>query len=613
MSSNQYFAYRSFWPELETVARFRDAGVDAICIFASNTENSLGQPYGNYPMIWRWFERYDFSGFDQQIGDLVGVNPAAEFLVMVDLNSPVWLARQLSLMHENADSFTQLSQALCLPEWRKHVTDYLHAFLDYCEATYPERIKAYILACGHTDEWLDHTGGAAGKAKTRAFHEWQNKKQLPDQSVPDAIRLNSTDFDDLLHDPQEKADVMAYWRFTNEVVADSIVEFANLARQRIRPEVEIGVFYGYVMSRIGPVTSGHAEYERVLASPDIDFLISPGTYFDREIGGGSGFQTVAGSERLAGKRHMHECDQRTHTHNRDLSEFVRLEVPYWPDLQSDIAGIKREFALSLIEQNSLWWFDMWGGFYQKQEHLDTIAHCKALWDRFAAETHESIAEVAMIVDPDSLYYMDQVTPRQGEFNRHVRKQLNRLGAPCDFFAFNDLSRLKDLDRYKMLVFATPFEITAEKAKLLHELVLKNARAIVWLYAPGISDGNDLDVSRVKKWAGVKYGATGLKISDMGDWTAVYLHRPADLTPAMLKQIAAQCGVHLYCEAEQPVFANDQFLAVHSADGGSQKITLPCKAKKITELFSGAVAAENAEAFSWNLASPDTVLFKVDKA
>ena len=43
-TSKRYFAYRSFWPELETMKKFREAGVNTICFFAANTVNSLGEP-----------------------------------------------------------------------------------------------------------------------------------------------------------------------------------------------------------------------------------------------------------------------------------------------------------------------------------------------------------------------------------------------------------------------------------------------------------------------------------------------------------------------------------------------------------------------------------------
>ncbi len=50
------FAYRSFWPEFGAMRQFKDAGVNTVCIFAANTDNSLGKPHSKYPPVWHWFE-----------------------------------------------------------------------------------------------------------------------------------------------------------------------------------------------------------------------------------------------------------------------------------------------------------------------------------------------------------------------------------------------------------------------------------------------------------------------------------------------------------------------------------------------------------------------------
>ena len=79
-TNRHYFAYRSFLPEFDAMKRFAAAGVRTICFFPGNTTNSLGQPYAQYPSIWNWFDRYEFSSLDQQIADLKKAVPEAEFI-----------------------------------------------------------------------------------------------------------------------------------------------------------------------------------------------------------------------------------------------------------------------------------------------------------------------------------------------------------------------------------------------------------------------------------------------------------------------------------------------------------------------------------------------------
>lgn len=610
-TNRHYFAYRSFLPEFEAMKRFAAAGVRTICFFPGNTTNSLGQPYAQYPSIWNWFDRYEFSSLDQQIADLKKAVPEAEFICMIDLNSPEWLSRQLSLAHESGDSFTHLTEALTNPRWKEATLHYLRAFLEYAEAHYADSIQAYVLACGHTDEWFDHNGELCGLHKQRACNDWRAAHGLAPAEPPSALKMNTPDYDGLLFDPAVSSGVIEYRRFCSELVGNTICEFAAEARKLIRPEAEIGVFYGYVVTRLGAAESGHLAYEQVLKSPDIDFMISPGSYGDRAIGGGGGWLGCSGSEKLAGKIHMHECDQRTHTHNRDLTPCVSLHVPHWENTEEDVAGIKREFSLALLKRSSLWWFDMWGGFYQEPVLFENFRLMKEIYDSRIRLTSRNVEEVAMIVDPDALAYFDQRSPRQRDFQPDIRKKLNRLGAPFETWCLRDVPSIPNLHEIKFFIFATPWEITPEKAELLNRYVLNHDRTVLWFYAPGISDGESFDESRIRRWTGADPHVSGLSVQRMSGWTSAFLRNPAELTPATLKSLAKSAGVHLYSDAEIPVYADDRFLALHAKEGGTMTIRLPRRTGRITELFSGKLAAENVSEFQWNFRAPDTVLFEME--
>jgi hypothetical protein len=292
---------------------------------------------------------------------------------------------------------------------------------------------------------------------------------------------------------------------------------------------------------------------------------------------------------------------------------VNYDFDHWPNEASDIAGMRREMALALIHHTSLWWFDMWGGYYQKPDTLANLRQMKIIWDRFADLPAEPVAEVAMVVDPESAYYVGHnITPPDAPFIG-TRKALNRLGAPYEIFSLRDLPHLPDLDRYKLIVFPAQFEITAEKMAILRQFVLKNNRTVLWLYAPGISDGNTLDTSRVQDICGIPFGQAGLPCVSMGNWNSAYLYEYTALSPAELKHLAARAGVTLYCEEEVPVYANRQLVAVHVACGEKKQITLPTPCRKIVELYSGKIAGENTRRFTWNFQTPDTALFELTPA
>ena len=611
MDGKKYFAYRSFMPELEAVENFSAYGVNTICLFPANTVNSLGQPYSGYAPNRFWFGTYDFSAVEQQVQEALEKMPAARILMMIDLNSPEWLARQIGLAHTPGDSTTHLTETLLNPRWVEDTSAYVTAFLDFCESKWSDRIDAYIPACGNTDEWFDHNGELCSLIKEKAYADYRTKRGLAPEAPPSALKLNTPDFDELVFDPANSSGVLEFRRFCNEVVADGLLMFAKQIKTHLSRPVEVGAFYGYITDRAGVAESGHAFLRKVVRSPWVDFIISPGCYRDRAIGCGSGWQSISGTERLAGKRHFHECDQRTHTYNKNLSPYVKLEFQCWQNTTEDIAGIRREAALTILTRSSLWWFDMWGGFYSLPEHLQTIRQCHELYDRFIAEPSVKIDEVALITDEDTTFYLDQRSQRQRDFQSNIRVQLNRLGAAYDHYLLEDLPEIENWERYKLIILSNQIEITPKKAELLKKYVYSGGRTVLALYAPGLSDGKTLDIGRVVSWAGVPYASPDLNITQKENCRIAYLHDPTSLTPAMLRNLAEKAGVRLNVSAEVPVYADRKLLAVHLPSAGTVEIKLPPYATDAIELFSGTRINRNS--FNWTSENCETLLFELFEA
>ena len=609
-----FFAYRSFWPEFEAMRRFKDAGVNTVCIFAANTDNSLGTPYSKYPPVWRGLGKYDFASLDKQYDDVLKVNPNAEFIAMIDLNTPIWLQRQLGCSGQSAEceSFTMLSAACANPAWRKATGDYLEAILKHLEARYGNRIKAYLLACGATDEWMDYSAGVAGRAKTQAWRAWLKSHGKADAPVPALERLDRASFDNLIRDPATEQDVIDYAQFTGDTIVDTVLGFAAQTRALIAKQRQIGMFFGYILelttSRL--VWSGHLEYERLYRSPDIDFFISPGTYGDRPMGGGSGFMVPNGTRRLDGKGFLHEMDHRTPTYNCKLDEFVSIAwmVP-WKNQAETNAGLKREFALATINQTSLWCFDMWGGVFQTPETMAVIARSKKLWDKYSAMPLASRAEVALVVDPQSARYLNDRNLAVHQIYQETRNKLNRLGAPFEVFSFNDLARA-DLKQYRLFVFPGLFVVTPDKMDVLKKYVFNNNRSVVFVHAAGICDGTTLNVDRVKELTGAAFKTSGVSTTQRDGWRAIHVDDYKDLTPQVLRQTAVEAGVTIVCEDPVPVYANECLVAIHMAKGGEKTITLPRDCREVCELYTGRVLPVKDRRFSYTFQTPDTALFEL---
>ena len=181
------------------------------------------------------------------------------------------------------------------------------------------------------------------------------------------------------------------------------------ARKIIPETTALGAFYGYIL-QLGferLVQCGHLAYEKAFSSPDLDFFISPGIYNDRAIGRRRRLHEPERNHSPLREKYFHEIDHGTSTANYRLTRYVELKwMERWPDEKADIAGNRREFCRSLFHGASLWWFDMWGKYYESQKLIDEIGEYKRIGDELGDVSREPEAEIAVIVDPESTLYIN---------------------------------------------------------------------------------------------------------------------------------------------------------------------------------------------------------------
>jgi hypothetical protein len=608
MLQENVFAYRSFNPELETVKVFAGFGVDWVCIFPSNTRNSLGLPYSVYGPLWLGLDEYDFAPLDRQIEELRATHPQVQIICMVDLNTPPWFERRFGWGGEGADdTFYRLGKVASLAAWREATTNYLQAYLTHTETHHAEAIRAYMLCCGSACEWQDRSFGEESRSRRAGFRQWRQQQGRPDpvDIPPTSVREHVSH--DLLRDPEADAVALDYWRFCNWQVSDAILHYARCARELTRPQVELGLFYGYVMEygQERLVSEGHLDYQRVYASPDIDFAVAPGSYRHRQMGGSSPFLVPVGTLKHRGKAFIQELDMRTHTSNPP-APWYRVAFDTWHDDTETVAGLRREFSQCLIEDVSLWWFDMWGGFYQTAPVREALAQMKQLWDEAQARPHEFAAEIAVIVDPQSALYLDQNNPRIDAFSNGLAHALHHTGAPHRVFSWDDLADL-DLSPYRLVIFPYLFVMDEARQQLLAEKVWRDDRTVLWFYRPGVIWEGRYDESGPLRLTGVPLSQEGLTTCPHEGWTSVVARDPR-LSPADLRAVARQAGVHIYNDTDETFYASRRHVALHSASGGPCQIALPRVCRTVTELFSGRVVGRDTNVITDELPSPATVLY-----
>ena len=240
-----------------------------------------------------------------------------------------------------------------------------------------------------------------------------------------------------------------------------------------------------------------------------------------------------GTLHLHGKNAFHEIDHGTSTANYQLRSGIRLQwMKGWPDEAADVAGIRREFCRSLFHGASLWWFDMWGGYYESGRLVEEIGTFQKIHDRLADVRREPEAQIAVIVDPESALYVDDEAPETiaEEMMPLLLRACNRCGAPYRVFSFRDIPHIEQLDAYRLVLLPGLFELSEEKEKILRKWILKGDRTVVWLYGAALFDGRRKTPSRMRELTGFRQEESGAPERKMENWTSVFLPDSRSLTP-----------------------------------------------------------------------------------
>ncbi|OQA84867.1 MAG: hypothetical protein BWY31_02276 [Lentisphaerae bacterium ADurb.Bin242] len=633
----RYFAYRSFYPEIETMREFRAVGVDTFAVMLSNGLNALGTPYTKYPPVWTGKKQYDLAAADAPFEDILKKIPDAKFIGFIDLNTPLWWTRYLGAYGARCDSYYELGRIAASKLWREDTLDYMKTLLTHLDSKFRGRILSYAFGCGGGTEWHDRSRGTESLYRLDAFRKWcllhrKEWREIPsmgrrekgmrefgftapfdrsgywcgydDSEIDPLIRQEAGG---LFYDPSEQADVVDYWHCCNELIADTIDFFLKEARRCVRPEVELGAVYGYVTTEGQYMLSsnGHLEYEKLLASDSLDYLLAPAT--DRDIGGGSGSLCAVGTVHAYGKQMLNSADNETYSSKApDGAEFP----PAWIRMHTEeevAASLKREIAVNLVEQTSLWFFDKWGGSYSRKA-VELIGKGKGIWDRETRISARPAAQMLMVVDPRNLYYINNFHVNSNNFHLPWKLNLNRSGAPFEIVSFNDFSRL-DMERFKLVIFCHPFELTGEAMEILEKQVLNAGRTVIWSYGPGIVHNGRWDESNVEKFCGMPFGSEEVKILHRGNWNSIYVHDPGRVTPEILRGFAREAGVWIYASKPRPVFANERLLAVHTGCAENLTLSLPRRYSRVVELFTGE-EFRDTDRLVFDTVGPDTKLFSL---
>ena len=511
----------------------------------------------------------DFSLFDEAVKKILEVCPDAYIIPRVNISMPLWWEQ------ENPDELNIKDGIPCREsfysqKWRDDASDFLRQFTQYTNSSeFAPHIVGYQIAGGNTEEWFhfDMNGGY-GKCAESAFKSFLQEyypeteyEGLPDLSLLDK---NNTYFNNEY--------LSRYIEFSNFKIAEAISHFAQIVKEETGNNVVVGTFYGYTLEVSNSLQGNHA-LNYILKDNNIDFICSPNSYIGTRSPDMDWTEMYpADSIRLHGKMCFQECDIRTHLtvplSRKDPSTdpYGLLEAPVWQPRESKyqaINEIRRSFSRQLIKGNALWWFDMWGGWYADDDIMNEMAIYKNIYEQSITDTdRRSKAEVAVFVDESAYKYLTDCSMRN--IFHTQRKELGLMGAPYDIFDVYDF-----------------------------EEVYKNYKAVILL-----SSAKTVYMENARKLCNAN-GIPYIMTSNLKE----------KFTVNELRAFCKTNGVHIYCESEDIIYVNENYICIYAVTEGSKTLDLG-RERNVNELLEGSYQ-NNTATINVEMQKGETKLFRLE--
>lgn len=528
-------------------------------------------------------------------------------------------------------------QSFSSKKWLQDAGVALEKLIDRLEnGKYGSRILGYHIAFGTSGEsvmWGRINGhyGDYGIAHTRLFLAWGLKKYGSEEALRQAWGaerfVNGTI---LLPSPDEryhrKDSLSAFYRadtlgtissdmdaFLSESCADAIEYFCRIVRRKT-PDKLTGIFYGYFVHTNNPNYAGHLALEQLLNSENVDFLAGPKSYYRCGPGQPGGELSAAQSVNLK-KIWLDETDIRTHLAYPDIPKRKRStttgEQKHDPsfdnqallcsDLTDSEAVLWREFCKNIAHGSGFWWMDLGGGWYNDPLLMEEVKRMTALNQKMQTLPCESLADILVLADENVIGKMSISTTQRQGFLEDPLMELSLSGGVADFYRLADLTDL-DLNRYKMVIFAYTFDVSAKTREYLNAHLPKDA-LLVYHHAAGVLKDGVCSLENMRDFTGfvmkeqcvdpdyvsVQVCDTEAQLLFEGVWQKG--NRVAITAPyqkaKIYRTLAQMAGCRLWTDGGVTLWADKRIMGVFTLDNLQGTLRLP-ETGTYREVISGTV-------------------------
>ncbi len=491
---------------------------------------------------WTGPEQYDFTKVDDKLAFFLKLAPDALFLPRILLTPGEWWCKEFpdEITMRDDGSPAGMFRPACHPSLASEVyRDLSHkamtAFITHLENLWGEHIVGYQPGNGFGGEWLMFNSfwevrpGADPPTKfgvedysppaRAAFRRWLVKiykgsvedlrRSWGDPEVtfdnaepPDEIERYSSNHG-IFFDPGISRRVTDYFSFFNDMTADMLLANCRWIKEITNRKKIVGSFYGYLWCNFPNLSvnhTGHLGFTRVLRSSDVDFIASPYTYDNKQLGGPNNSQTLPENVLLHGKLYFNEVDTETHLFQRQWRWGESLNNPKnWEETRGLLI---RDFGYTLTKGIGMWWTNLHGGNFHDPQIIGLLRDLKQVDKNHLETDRRNNTEIAVVLDEETFKYFGDGEPL---FNALLTAQkqweLGFMGAPWEPYLLTDMDnpRLRD---FKLYVFLNTFRVTPAQREAIHTRLKRNGATAVWIYAPGYIGDRGLSTDFMQELTGI---------------------------------------------------------------------------------------------------------------
>ena len=525
---------------------------------------------------------YSFTALGNKAASLLDAAPDARILVLIRMELPKWLAAHPEERIGYAKGDVQTSGDL--DERKDRVARPSPASAAYC--TEAKSLLAQLAAYIKAQSWGDRVIGVrpcwgiytewhmygmdqgpdTGLRMTEAFRRWKNGKYAGQEPPTMAERINDDDRFFLSRaDNVTEQKVIDFYECQATVIADLMTNVAHTVKTEL-PGRLVGMYYGYVMTT-HPPEGANVMLDRVLSSPDVDFMSNPADYTEacRLAGGAYYHRTIPATFHRYGKLVMLEDDMR-HYH---VSNYVQLTYICTRNAQESEMTTRRNWLNRYFDGCGLQMLDPEHDidkrpFSMDEPHiLQAISDTQRVLGEIGARPADSGNEVAVVVDwRERLKCSTKETFTHALVYTHSLPGLYASGVPFDFMSLDDFLA-KPASRYRKAIFLNVFAPEGDMKTTLQQRVSASDFKSVWLFHCPFS-----------------LSSSQAKVRDINNMPYHVNH------PTVWRDLLTWMGATPIAPLGHCVRRHGDVTMFHTGTTGAHVLTFPSGVEKVCELYSG---------------------------